>query len=174
MPGMMLEPASPAPPRGLERLLADLGQGENGFMGTPVATGEATLAEFLLRCGEQCQSGSLRAGRVPQTVFFMVADDGEAVGMVRMRHYLNDALLHNGGHIGFYVRTDRRGRGYATRALREALVRLSDLGEPRALLTVDGDNPASVHVIESAGGRRDPGDAPEAQTHRYWIELPPP
>lgn len=168
-----LQAASPIPPAALEALLADLAEGENGFEGTPVHSGEMTLAEFLQRCCEQTQAESLPEGLVPQTVFWMVDDDGQAVGMVRVRHYLNDALLLHGGHIGFYVRKDRRRRGYATQALRIALDQLRARGEARALLTVDAENAASIHVIESLGGSRDPDDSDaDSADRRYWMELP--
>ena len=169
---MRLEAASPSPPLGLERLLADLGDGENGFMGTPVPGGEATLAEFLQQCCDQAKAESLPEGWVPQTVLWMVDDDGQAVGMVRMRHYLDDSLLLHGGHVGFYVRKDRRGRGYATQALRATLDRLRALGQSRALLTVDADNAPSIRVIETVGGRRDTDDSgSEQRERRYWVEL---
>jgi predicted acetyltransferase len=170
---MRLEAASLSPPPGLEQLLADLGDGENGFMGTPVHSGEATLAEFLEQCREQSEAVSLPEGYVPQTVFWALDDGGQAVGMVRMRHYLNDALLVHGGHIGFYIRRDQRGRGYAAEALRPALDRLRALGESRALMTVDTDNVASIRVIESVGGYRDPREeATDPKEHRYWVDLP--
>ena len=169
-----LQAASPTPPPGVEDLLADLADGENGFMGTPVHGGEATLAEFLQQCRDQAEAKSLPEGWVPQTIFWMLDDDGQAVGMVRMRHYLNDALLSHGGHIGFYVRKDRRGRGYATQALLASLRRLHALGESRALLTVDAANLASIRVIESVGGHRDPADDADGEERRYWVELSAP
>ena len=42
---MRLEAATRKPPPGVEALLADLGDGENGFGGTPVPSGKATLDE---------------------------------------------------------------------------------------------------------------------------------
>jgi predicted acetyltransferase len=168
---MSLEPASLTPPAGLERLLADLADGENGFDGTPVHRGEVTLDEYLRQLCDQSTATSLPEGLVPQTTFWILDDDGQAVGVVRVRHHLNDALLVHGGHIGFYVRKDKRGRGCARRALRAALDRLRTLGEPRALLTADADNVASIRVIESVGGRRDPAADATDPEYRCWIDL---
>ena len=47
---MKLEPASPIPPAGLRELLKDLGDGENGYLGTPVPSGKRTLEEYLRQC----------------------------------------------------------------------------------------------------------------------------
>ncbi|MBP7828446.1 MAG: GNAT family N-acetyltransferase [Kiritimatiellae bacterium] len=173
---MHLEPASMNPPRGLAELLRDLGDGENGYMGTPVPSGKLTLEEYLRGCVEGTDPAKVRPGLVPQTVFWVIDADGAAVGMVRMRHHLNEKLRVHGGHIGLYVRRDRRGRGYARAALRLALAELTRLGEPQALLTVATDNTPSIRVIESCGGRFDgTGTDPESgrTLRRYWIDLAP-
>jgi hypothetical protein len=99
-----------------------------------------------------------------------------SIGMVRVRHYLNDKLRIHGGHIGFFVRRDQRGKGYAKEALRLALIELCKLGEERALLTVDTKNASSIRVIESNGGRFESVDT-DSETGRpflrYWIEMKP-
>ena len=175
---MRLEAATRKPPPGVEALLADLGDGENGFGGTPVPSGKATLDEFLQRCCAGADPALVPAGLVPQTVYWVLNDAGRAIGMVRMRHYLNDNLRVHGGHIGYFIRHDQRGQGHATAALGLALAELRRLGEPRALVTVNADNLPSIKVIEANGGRRieEPaaaviGDNPGATTVRYWIEL---
>ena len=170
---MRLEPASLTAPRGLRELLKDLGGGENGFLGTPVHTGEATLDEFLRLCCEMPDPAKLKPGLVPQTIFWMLDAAGLAVGMVRMRHCLNDKLRLHGGHLGLFVRRDQRGKGYAQEALRLALAELRRLGEERVLLTVDPENAPSIRVIERNGGRFE-DLAPDPDTgkpfRRYWIE----
>ena len=170
---MKLEPASLHAPRGLAELLSDLGAGENGFMGTSVHSGEQTLEGYLQRCIDMTDPGKLQPGYVPQTVFWVIDDDGEAVGMVRVRHYLNERLLEHGGHIGYYICHDQRGRGYGKEALRQALAKLRNVGEKRALLTVDMNNIASIKVIQANGGvHQDTVDDPDgSRMCRFWIEL---
>jgi predicted acetyltransferase len=104
----------------------------------------------------------LRPGLVPQTVFWALDDDGEAVGIVRLRHYLNDNLRVHGGHIGYYVRRDQRGKGYGKEMLR--------------LATTDPDNVRSIRVIEANDGQffdvsTDPRTG--AKYQRYWVDLEP-
>ena len=94
--------------------------------------------------------------------------------MLRRRHYLNDKLLHRGGHIGFYVQPLERGKGYGRNALRLALIELARLGEKRVLLTVDADNYSSIRVIELNGGKPEDQRVDETSGrhfNRYWINL---
>jgi predicted acetyltransferase len=149
---MRLEPASIHFPQGLAELIADLGAGENGFGGTPVASGGMALAQYVQQCIEMTDATKLKPGFVPQTVFWVIDDKENAIGMVRVRHYLNEALKERGGHIGYYICRSERNKGYAKEALRLALVELKKLGEKRALLTTDMDNFSSMKVIRANGG----------------------
>jgi predicted acetyltransferase len=170
---MHLEPASLTAPRGLAELLADLGDGENGFNGTPVASGAMSIPEYLQSCVDMTDASKLKPGYVPQTAFWVIDEAGEAVGLVRVRHVLNDKLRERGGHIGYYIRPSQRGKGYATRALRLALVELRKLGEARAMLSTDMTNLPSRRVIEVNGGVLDSMGLNEDGTQfcRYWIEI---
>lgn len=171
---MRLEAASLTPPPGLQDLLTDLGPGESGFSGTPVYAGELTLQQYLQRCCDMPNPSKLEAGLVLQTMFWLLNADGVAVGMVRLRHYLNDKLRFHGGHIGYFIRRDQRGKGYAKEALRLALSELRNLGESRALITVEPDNLGSIKVIERNRGRlENVVTDPETgkQYKRYWVEL---
>lgn len=160
-------------PPGVLELLLDLGDGESGVGGTPVASGEMTVEQYVQRCVEMTDPANCPPGFVPQTVFWALDADGRAVGMVRMRHTLNEKLLRRGGHIGYYVRKDCRGRGYAREMLRLALQELRKLGVQRALLTADGDNLPSIRVILANGGVFENSLVEPDGTRfaRYWIEL---
>jgi predicted acetyltransferase len=170
---MKLVAASTEIPKGLDELIADLGAGENGFSGTQVARGELTLPEYVQLCIDMTDPAKLRPGFVAQTVFWALDEDGLAVGMVRMRHTLNERLKDRGGHIGYYVRRNQRGKGYGQEMLRLALDELKKLGEKIALLTVEIDNAASIRVIAANGGVLESvGEEPDGKKFgRYWIEL---
>lgn len=104
---------------------------------------------------------------VPAT-FLIAEDEGRLIGRVSIRHRLNDYLLAVGGHIGYAVRPAYRGRGYAGRILKAALVEAGTLGIESALLTCDADNPASKAAIERNGGVQD-ATSSQAAKLRYWI-----
>ena len=74
------------------------------------------------------------------------------VGIIHLRHELNDFLQHYGGHIGYSVHPAYWNRGYATQMLALALRESDALGLRELLLTCSPDNPASMRVIEKNGG----------------------
>lgn len=113
-------------------------------------------------------------GWVPDTQFLCIRQsDDRLVGMVDVRHILNDYLLNFGGHIGYSIRKSERNKGYAKEQLRLALLEGKKLGLERVLVTCYKDNIASQKVILALGGvledeAYDESDA--SITQRYWID----
>ena len=69
---------------------------------------------------------TVRKGIVPTTVYLSLSSkDSRLIGMIDIRHYLNDYLLNVGGHIGYIVRASERYKGYATEMV-EALIEFSE------------------------------------------------
>ncbi|MBQ1266627.1 MAG: GNAT family N-acetyltransferase [Proteobacteria bacterium] len=87
-------------------------------------------------------------GLVPESVFFLLDDERDRLlGAVAIRHYLNEYLLKEGGHIGDGIRPSERGKGHATEMIRLALDECRKLGIDRVLMVCDRDNPASAKTI---------------------------
>ncbi len=170
---MHLEVASLHPPKGLAALIEDLGSGENGFGGTAVPRGVLTLDEYLLFCSDTNDHRNLKSGHIPRTFFWFLDDKREAIGIVRMWHYLNESLRERTGHISYYICRDKRGKGYGSEALRLALLALKEIGERKALIIADLDNIASTKVILVNGGKLENiGKSGEGKNFgRYWIQL---
>ena len=115
---------------------------------------------------------TVREGLVPATTFMAVNEEGHLVGMIDIRHRLNDYLLQFGGHIGYSVRKSERQKGYATEMLKLALEEARKIGIERALVTCYKDNIASAKTIQKNGGVLE--NEIEEGTHitqRYWITL---
>lgn len=81
--------------------------------------------------------------------------DGEFCGSISLRWQEGtDALpSHVLGHIGYAVVPWKRGRGYATEALRQMLIDARSVGLGRLEITTDPDNLASQRVIGRNGGK---------------------
>ena len=117
---------------------------------------------------------STKHTEVTASVFLAIREeDNKLIGMINIRHTLNDYLFNYGGHIGYSVRKIERKKGYAKEMLRIALEECRKLGMKKVLLTCDADNIASVRTIKSCGGvlENEVSDD-ELLTQRYWaIEL---
>ena len=110
---------------------------------------------------------------VPDSTFFCLDEDrGIFVGAVNIRHYLNEALLRDGGHIGDGVRPSERRKGIATKMIGLALDECRKLGIDRVLMVCDKDNIGSAKSIINNGGVLENEITVEGVVEqRYWIEL---
>ena len=92
-------------------------------------------------------------GKVPDSVFFLLDEERDRLlGAVNIRHYLNDRLLRDGGHIGDGVRPSERRKGYGTELVRLALIECKKLGIDSVLMFCDKNNVASAKTIVRNGG----------------------
>lgn len=114
-------------------------------------------------------------GFVPADTYFLISQaDNRLLGMINIRHRLNDYLLREGGHIGYSIRPTERRRGYAAAMLAMALDRCRDLGIDRVLVTCDKSNIASARTIQKNGGVLENEvvcNDSEDVLQRYWIQL---
>ena len=111
-------------------------------------------------------------GLVPSTTFLAIDEDNQLVGMIDLRHRLNDVLLRHSGHIGYSVRKSRRRKGYAAEMLRLALAEAGKLGIHKVLVTCDKENTGSARTIQKNGGilENEMADG-EKGFQRDWIPL---
>lgn len=111
---------------------------------------------------------------VPDSTYFALDIERDIfVGAVNIRHYLNDQLLLNGGHIGDGVRPSERRKGYATEMIRLALEECRKLGIDRVLMVCYKDNIGSAKSIINNGGILE-NEIPAENgkiNQRYWISL---
>ncbi|MGH2484588.1 MAG: GNAT family N-acetyltransferase [Ktedonobacterales bacterium] len=143
----------------------------------PLTNVELALAEFqsfVRELADEARGVGLPPGVVPRQTYWLQRDDGTLVGEIRLRPRLTEPFERHHGHIGYNIRPSARGQGYATRQLALVLERAREQGLRRVMLPVEGENPASVRVIEKNGGRlgwrRRDGETGEMVT-AYWIEL---
>ena len=110
--------------------------------------------------------------KVPASVFFGV-HNGKIVGIIQIRHCLNDWLYKTYGNIGYGIRPTERRKGYATQMLALALIKCREFGMDKVLISCDKDNIASAKTILKNGGMLDNefSDDDGMIIQRYWIDL---
>jgi predicted acetyltransferase len=139
-----------------------------GSSGLSVA---ASYADWLEYVRERRTANG--ADMVPSTVFLARRmADGLLVGIVDIRHGLNDELRLSGGNIGYTVLPACRRQGYGKEILSEALQVCKALGLERVLVTCDKSNVGSAGVIRANGGILENEIYHNGVLkQRYWIEL---
>lgn len=123
---------------------------------------------------EHLESKEATEDRVPDSVFFLLDDSRDRLlGAVNIRHYLNDSLLREGGHIGDGIRPSERGKGYGTEIVRLALMECKKLGIDRVLMTCNKENIASARTIIKNGGvlENEFVNSDGNVEQRYWISI---
>ena len=137
--------------------------------------GSQTYGMFLRRWRKFNEGRHLPSHLVPATKYFLLEEGSPKIlGVIDIRHRLNDYLLNNpGGHIGYAVAPSERRKGFATQQLRLGLEKCREMGINPVLVTCHKENIASARVIQKNGGvledERVIGDGRIFQ--RYWIAL---
>ena len=143
---------------------------ENGFINSAYGLSRQAFSGYVQLRKRNSQGLDLLEGYVPDTVYVLENDEGDYVGIVNLRHCLNEALRQGAGHIGYGIRPEYRGRGYATAALALALEEARKIvPEEEIYLSVHKDNPASLKVQLRNGARVDHEDDRE-----YYTRIPLP
>jgi len=109
---------------------------------------------------------------VPAHTFFALDSGGEMIGVISVRHTLNEYLLWFGGHIGYGVRPSARRHGHATAMLAAALPVARGLGLSRVMVSCNKENIGSARTIQNNGGVLENEVVEDGQiVQRYWISL---
>lgn len=116
------------------------------------------------------QGKNLSEGYVASTTYLAKDEQNNLIGIINIRHELNDFLFDVAGHIGYSVHPKYRGQGHATKMLSLALKECLKLNLKKVLVTCDKDNIASEKVIIKNGGVFENFSSNQI-TKRYWITL---
>lgn len=132
-----------------------------------------TYEEWLKKIENDVDKSTCGEGRVPSTLYLVYRkEDDKLVGMIQIRHELNDFLIKHGGHIGDCIRPSEQGKGYATEQISLALDKCRKLKIFRVLMTCDKENIASAKTIQKNAGSLENEIVENGKIlQRYWIDL---
>ena len=152
---------------------------EESLAESPIINGSAgldrlsSIEDWLKELKKRSCEDTVPKGLVPSSTYLAVREkDNYIVGMIDIRHYLNEYLTQVGGHIGYGVRKTERNKGYAKQMLKLALEKCKELKIKKVLITCDEDNIASEKVILSANAKfEDIRNVDGENKKRFWIDL---
>ena len=152
---------------------------EESLAESPIINGSAGLDRFssievwIEELKKRSCEDTVPKGLVPSSTYLAVREkDNYIVGMIDIRHYLNEYLTQVGGNIGYGVRKTERNKGYAKQMLKLALEKCKELKIKKVLITCDEDNIASEKVILSANAKlEDIRNVDGENKTRFWIDL---
>lgn len=129
--------------------------------------------EWLDKLNNQLKEETTLKNLVPSTTLLAIRkSDNKMVGIIDIRHKLNNYLFNFGGHIGYSIRKSERRKGYAKEMLNLALAECKKLSIDKILITCDSKNIGSYKTILGNNGVLE-NEIPENDrvTQRYWINL---
>ena len=152
---------------------------EESLKENPLINGSAGLNRFssiedwLEELKKRSSEATVPEGLVPSSTYLGVREkDNYIVGMIDIRHYLNEYLTQVGGNIGYSVRKTERNKGYAKQILKLALEKCKELRIQKVLITCDEDNIASEKVILSTNAKFEDIRCIDGENKkRFWIDL---
>ena len=152
---------------------------EESLAESPIINGSAgldrlsSIEDWLEELNKRSCEDTVPKGLVPSSTYLGIREkDNYIVGMIDIRHYLNEYLTQVGGHIGYGVRKTERNKGYAKQMLKLALEKCKELKIKKVLITCDEDNIASEKVILSANAKlEDIRNVDGENKKRFWIDL---
>lgn len=146
--------------------------GESVINGSSLFDKTESYDEWLQQLSDSSSKETMMAGWVVGSTFFGVRkEDGRIVGMINIRHELNDYLCNFGGHIGYDIRPSERRKGYMTEMLQQALAYSKEIGLDMVMISCDKENEASRNTILKCGGvlERETKFSEDEILQIYWI-----
>ena len=126
--------------------------------GTPVINGSEMLdntdsyEEWLDSVTANTSPETVNPSWVVTDTFFALDENDYIVGIIDLRHELND-FLKDFGNCGYSVRPSERRKGYATKMLSLNIEVAKKAGLDSLQLSVERDNEPSIKTILKNGGK---------------------
>ncbi len=132
-------------------MLKEIKSDENGFKNPVYGLDKKGFKKYLSDNVNMSNGVLSDINLVPQTTYWLYNKD-YPVGVIRLRHWLNDALKVNGGNLGYCIRPDERNKGFGKIMLKLVIEKARAKGLKELLITTDYNNIYSRKMIESNNG----------------------
>ncbi len=140
---------------------------ENGFINEVKEKTYEEYRQWLIQCNADAeQEGVVDGWKVPQTTYWLFVNN-VPVGMGKIRHFLTDKLLEDGGSIGYSICSSERGKGYGMILLAGLLQECRKLNIEKVLLTIEKNNIPSIKIALANGGMIEKSSD---VLHYVWID----
>ena len=133
-------------------MLQGIKNNDNGFHNDVKDMPYEQFTDWLSKNAGYSNGVGLPDWMVPETHYWLF-DDDIPVGYGRFRHYLNENLRKDGGHIGYAISFPYRGKGYGNEILRLLLIEAGEMGIQEVHVGANKDNERSNKIICANGGR---------------------
>lgn len=137
--------------KALEYRAEHFNHGEMIINGSELLDKTDSYEEWLKSVTDNILPETVNPDWVVTDTFFAVDENERIVGIIDLRHTLND-FLKDFGNSGYSVRPSERRKGYATEMLRQVLQVAKQAGLQEVHLSVERNNEPSVKTIVRNGG----------------------
>ena len=125
--------------------------GEMTINGSELLDQMDSYDEWLKSVTDNISPDTVNPEWVVTDTYFAFDEDDNIVGIIDLRHELND-FLKDFGNSGYSVKPSQRRKGYATEMLKLIIERARQIGMDKLQLSVETSNEASVKTIIKNGG----------------------
>lgn len=126
--------------------------GESVINGSELLDHMDSYDEWIKSVTDNTSPDTVNPSWVVTDTYFAFDDNDRIVGIIDLRHELND-FLKDFGNCGYSVRPSERRKGYATQMLELMVRRAGEAGLSRLQLSVERSNEPSIKTITKNGGR---------------------
>ena len=146
--------------------------GESTINGSELLDQMESYDEWLKSVTDNISPDTVDPSWVVTDTYFAFDENDNIVGIIDLRHELND-FLKDFGNCGYSVVPSERRKGYATEMLALILERARQIGMDKLQLSVERSNEASVKTITKNGGKYERSftfEGEEADVYMIHIE----